>query len=124
MDDSEQFSVDTVLAPVDGSDESATAVEYAIAIADRYDASVHSLYVLGHGVVRGIDVGTVEETVVAENTKGFRRHQQRRRERRRPAVDVGRRRLLTESKTRHPATSSSIPPTRSMPISSSFHASR
>ncbi|MEY7848830.1 universal stress protein [Natrarchaeobius sp. A-rgal3] len=71
MDDSEQFSVDTVLAPVDGSDESATAVEYAIAIADRYDASVHALYVLGHGVVRGMDVGTVEEAVVAENTQGF-----------------------------------------------------
>ncbi|RQG96680.1 universal stress protein [Natrarchaeobius chitinivorans] len=71
MDDSEPFSVDTVLAPVDGSEESATAVEYAVAIADRYDASVHALYVLGHGVVRGMDVGTVDEGIVAENTQGF-----------------------------------------------------
>ncbi|RQH01741.1 universal stress protein [Natrarchaeobius oligotrophus] len=71
MDDSEPFSVDTVLAPVDGSDESATAVEYAIAVADRYEASVHALYVLGRGVVRGMDAGTVDENAVAENTQGF-----------------------------------------------------
>ncbi|OIB58328.1 universal stress protein [Natrialba sp. SSL1] len=71
MDDSEPVTVDTVLAPVDGSDESATAVEYAVAIADRYDASVHVLYVLGHGVVRGMDVGTVDEAAVAENSQGF-----------------------------------------------------
>ncbi|PGF16465.1 universal stress protein UspA [Natrinema sp. CBA1119] len=71
MDASEPFTVDTVLAPVDGSDESATAVEYAIAVADRYDAAVHALFVLGRGVVRGLDVGTVDETDVAENTQGF-----------------------------------------------------
>ncbi|WP_247002789.1 universal stress protein [Halosolutus gelatinilyticus] len=71
MDASEPFAVDTVLAPVDGSDESATAVEYAVAIADRYDASVHVLFVLGRGVVRGMDVGTVDESAVAENTQGF-----------------------------------------------------
>ena len=71
MDASEPFTVDTVLAPVDGSDESATAVEYAIAVADRYDASVHALYVLGRGVVHGLDAGTVEETDVAESTQDF-----------------------------------------------------
>ncbi|MFB1063836.1 universal stress protein [Natrinema sp. H-ect4] len=71
MDASEPFTVDTVLAPVDGSDESATAVEYAIAVADRYDAAVHALFVLGRGVVRGLDVGTVDETDIAENTQGF-----------------------------------------------------
>lgn len=71
MDASEPFTVDTVLAPVDGSDESATAVEYAVAVADRYDAAVHALFVLGRGVVRGLDAGTVDETDVAENTQGF-----------------------------------------------------
>ena len=71
MDDSEPFTVDTVLAPVDGSDESATAVEYAVAVADRYDAAVHALFVLGRGVVYGLDAGTVDETDVAENTQGF-----------------------------------------------------
>lgn len=71
MDASEPFTVDTVLAPVDGSDESATAVEYAIAVADRYDAAVHALFVLGRGVVYGLDAGTVDEADVAENTQGF-----------------------------------------------------
>ncbi|TYL38411.1 universal stress protein UspA [Natronococcus pandeyae] len=71
MDDSEPFAVDTVLAPVDGSEESATAVEYAVAVADRYDASVHVLFVLGRGVVRGLDAGTVEEEDVADSTQGF-----------------------------------------------------
>ncbi|ELY61422.1 universal stress protein [Natronococcus sp. A-GB1] len=71
MDASESFTVDTVLAPVDGSEESATAVEYAVAVADRYDASVHALFVLGRGVVQGIDAGTVEEEAVADSTRGF-----------------------------------------------------
>ncbi|WP_254761995.1 universal stress protein [Natrinema marinum] len=71
MDASEPFTVDTVLAPVDGSDESATAVEYAVAVADRYDAAVHALFILGRGVVYGLDAGTVDEADVAENTQGF-----------------------------------------------------
>jgi len=71
MDDSAPVAVDIVLAPVDGSDESATALEYAIAIAERYDASVHALYVLGQGVVRGIDAGALDDTTVAVNTQEF-----------------------------------------------------
>jgi nucleotide-binding universal stress UspA family protein len=71
MDDSEPFTVDTVLAPVDGSEESATAVEYAVAVADRYDADVHVLFVLGRGVVRGMDSGTVGEEAIADSTQGF-----------------------------------------------------
>lgn len=71
MDASESFTVDTVLAPVDGSEESATAVEYAVAVADRYDASVHALFVLGRGVTRGLDVGTVSETEISDSTQGF-----------------------------------------------------
>jgi nucleotide-binding universal stress UspA family protein len=71
MDVSEPFTVDTVLAPVDGSDESVTAVEYAVAVADRYDASVHALFVLGRGVVHGLDAGTVDESDLAEDTQGF-----------------------------------------------------
>ncbi|WP_436345929.1 universal stress protein [Natronorubrum sp. FCH18a] len=71
MDDSEPFTVDTVLAPVDGSEESATAVEYAVAVADRYDASVHALFVLGRGVVQGMSAGSVEEDDIAADTQGF-----------------------------------------------------
>ena len=71
MANSETFTVETVLAPVDGSDESATAVEYAIAIADRYEASVHVLYVLGRGVYRGMDTGTIDEMDVSDQTRNF-----------------------------------------------------
>ena len=41
--DSAPVEVETVLAPVDGSDASVTALEYASAIADRYDAAVHAV---------------------------------------------------------------------------------
>ncbi len=68
-----EFAVETVLAPVDGTEESAEAVEYAVAIADRYDATVHALYVLGRGVVRGLDAGTVDEDEVAETARVFLR---------------------------------------------------
>ncbi|WP_049927770.1 universal stress protein [Halopiger goleimassiliensis] len=71
MDDSAPVAVDTVLAPVDGSDESATAIEYAVAIADRYDASVHALFVLGRGLVEGMNAGTVDADDVATNTREF-----------------------------------------------------
>ncbi|WP_255191275.1 universal stress protein [Natronobeatus ordinarius] len=71
MDVSEPFTVDMVLAPVDGSEESATAVEYAVAVAERYDASVHALYVLGRGVVKGMNAGTVDENDVAETAREF-----------------------------------------------------
>ena len=61
-------SFDTVLVPVDGSDESARAVEYAVAIAGRYDATVHVMYVLGEAASRAIDAGVVEDAdVVAES---------------------------------------------------------
>lgn len=71
MDVSEPFAVETVLAPVDGSEESTAAVEYAVAVADRYDATVHALFVLGRGVVKGIDAGTIEEDEVAESAQQF-----------------------------------------------------
>ena len=71
MDASDPFSVDTVLAPVDGSEESAVAAEYAVTVADRYDASLHVLFVLGRGVVEGMDAGTVDEDEVAESSKQF-----------------------------------------------------
>ncbi len=71
MDEPTPVTVETVLAPVDGSVESAEAIEYAIAIADRYDASVHALFVLGRGVADGLEVGSVAETAVAQTTQSF-----------------------------------------------------
>ncbi len=61
------LDIDLVLVPVDGSEESTTAVEYAVAIAAEYGAEVHAVYVLGENVARDIERGTVDEAdVVAE----------------------------------------------------------
>jgi nucleotide-binding universal stress UspA family protein len=65
------LDIDLVLVPVDGSEESTTAVEYAVAIAAEYDAAVHALYVLGEKVVRAIETGAVEGAEVAEDSESF-----------------------------------------------------
>ena len=61
--------VDTVLVPIDGSDEAVEAVEYAIAIAARYDATLHAMYVLGEEASRAIEDGTVDADGVAEEAR-------------------------------------------------------
>ena len=61
--------VDTVLVPIDGSDEAEAAVEYAIAIAARYDASLHGLYVLGEAASRAIEEGTVDDDGMASEVQ-------------------------------------------------------
>jgi nucleotide-binding universal stress UspA family protein len=65
------LEVDTVLVPVDGTEASVAATEYAVAVAERYDAAVHALYVLGEAVTRGIDAGDVEEADAVEETNAF-----------------------------------------------------
>ncbi|GGL69646.1 universal stress protein [Halocalculus aciditolerans] len=65
------LDVDLVLVPVDGSDASATAAEYAVAVAEKYDADVHALYVLDDQVARDIEAGTVEEAAVADDVRAF-----------------------------------------------------
>ncbi|MFA9516735.1 universal stress protein [Halopenitus sp. H-Gu1] len=65
------LDIDLVLAPVDGSDESQQAVEYAIAVAKEYDATVHAVYLLGEDVTRAIETDAVDESVIAEDTEAF-----------------------------------------------------
>jgi nucleotide-binding universal stress UspA family protein len=65
MTERRPLDVDLVLVPVDRSDESASAVECAAAIAAQYDASVHAVHVLGEDVVRAIETGVVDEEQVA-----------------------------------------------------------
>jgi nucleotide-binding universal stress UspA family protein len=67
----EALDVDTVLVPVDGSDESITAVEYAAAIADEYDASVYAVYVVGQDVVRAVEEGAVDAEDVSSDGQSF-----------------------------------------------------
>ena len=63
--------IDRVLAPLDGSEESLTAAEYALAIADRYGADLHALHVLDESVARDIRAGDADAAAVAENTEEF-----------------------------------------------------
>jgi nucleotide-binding universal stress UspA family protein len=66
-----ELEVDLVVVPIDGSEESQTAVEYAVAIADKYGAAVHALYVLGETTVRAIERGAIDEDDVAADTEAF-----------------------------------------------------
>ena len=68
-----ELEVDLVVVPVDGSEESRTAIEYAVAIADRYDATVHAVYVLGETVVRGLEDGAIPDADIANDTESFGR---------------------------------------------------
>lgn len=65
------LEVDRVLAPVDGSEASMEAVEYAVAVAAKYGADVHVLYVVGEAVARGMETGDIDETSVAEESRTF-----------------------------------------------------
>jgi nucleotide-binding universal stress UspA family protein len=60
------MEIDTVLVPVDGTDAAMNAVEYGVAIADRYEASVHALYLLGENAATAIDDGSIDATAVAD----------------------------------------------------------
>ena len=57
------MEVEMVLAPVDGSEEAMEAIEYALAVADRYSAGVHALYVLGEHTATAVEDDDAAETV-------------------------------------------------------------
>ena len=63
--------IDTVLAPVDGTDAATEAATYAVAIADRYDADLHVVYVLGEGTVRAMDAGSVAPDSIADESRAY-----------------------------------------------------
>jgi len=66
-----ELEVDLVVVPIDGSEESRQAVEYAVAVADSYGATVHALYVLGEPTVRALNEGAVDDGDVAADTEAF-----------------------------------------------------
>jgi nucleotide-binding universal stress UspA family protein len=63
--------IDLVLAPVDGSDESETAVECAVALADRYGADLHVLHVLDDRIAHGLEAGDLSAASVADHHRAF-----------------------------------------------------
>lgn len=68
------LEIDLVLAPVDGSGESETAAEYAVTIAERYDATIHLVYVLEAEQMQAIDGGEAAADQLADEIKSFTDH--------------------------------------------------
>jgi nucleotide-binding universal stress UspA family protein len=66
-----ELSLETVLAPVDGSEESTESLRYAMAIAAEYDAGVYAVYVLPGDIFRALDRGQVAAEDVAERGEEF-----------------------------------------------------
>jgi nucleotide-binding universal stress UspA family protein len=60
------MEIQTVLVPVDGTRSAMEAAEYAIAIAERYDACVHALYLLGENAADAIGNDGIEATAIAD----------------------------------------------------------
>ncbi len=65
------MDVDLVLAPVDGSDESMRATQYAFAIAARYDARIHVVYVLDEAASLAVETGSVDCEGLREEADGY-----------------------------------------------------
>lgn len=63
--------IDTVLVPVDGTDEAEHAVEYAVAIAERYGAGIHILHVLDESIAKGVRKGAIDAGAVADDHLAF-----------------------------------------------------
>lgn len=63
--DGADLMVETVLVPIDGGDEALAAAEYGVAVAKRYDAAVHALYVLGEEMIRAVESGAADDDAVA-----------------------------------------------------------
>lgn len=65
------MQVGTVLVPVDGRRAAERAVEHAAAVADRYDADVHALYVLPPDDARDVREGAADQPGLAAEAQSF-----------------------------------------------------
>ncbi|WP_436924771.1 universal stress protein [Halosimplex amylolyticum] len=65
------LDIEQVLVPVDATDQAERAVDYGLAIAERYDAAVHVLHVIDEPVKRGIETGDVDAETVADEQVTF-----------------------------------------------------
>lgn len=63
------MEVDTVLVPMDDTQSAMDAIEYGVAIADRYDASVHALYLLGENAAALMANGAIEASAIAKRAE-------------------------------------------------------
>lgn len=65
------LSIDLVLATLDGSNESIEAARYATAIADRYGADLHLLYLFDERYLRGVETGDIPAESIADHQQGL-----------------------------------------------------
>jgi nucleotide-binding universal stress UspA family protein len=65
------MDIDLVLVSVDGSERAERAAECAIAVAERYDAALHLLFVLDERLRRDLDRGVVDAESVADDHRAF-----------------------------------------------------
>lgn len=97
------MDVDLVLAPVDGSDESMRAARYALAVASKYDARVHAVYVLDEAASLAVETGSIDGESLRAETDTFlddlRHHADEVGVPVRPSMAYG---YSTQVKTRHP----------------------
>ncbi len=60
------LDIDLVLVAADNTQEAARSTEYAVAVADRYDANVHLLHIIDQRIVRGLEQGNIDDDDIAE----------------------------------------------------------
>lgn len=65
------MQVDTVLVPVDGSEAALDAVEYATAVAERYEAGVHAVYLVAENAGDAMANGDISAASVAERAESI-----------------------------------------------------
>lgn len=63
------LSIDLVLATLDGSDESIEAARYATAIAERYGADLHLLYLFDERYLKGVETGDIPAETIADHQR-------------------------------------------------------
>lgn len=65
------MEIDTLLVPVDGTSTSDSALEHAVAIAERYDAHIHALYVLAPEESAATGEALMEDTRASVDRSSF-----------------------------------------------------
>jgi len=63
--------IETVFVPVDGTDQSETAIGHALSVADRYGADLHVLHVIESHVAEGLEAGDIAADSVAAEHRAF-----------------------------------------------------
>lgn len=66
-----RVAVDRVLVPVDGTDASLNAVEYAVAIAEQYDAKLSVVYVFDEETRQAIRAENRDADAIADDSHAF-----------------------------------------------------